>query len=179
MKALAVAVGMATVLCGGGVAQAQGVEDPAGPDPTMISLAHGSTVKLYWGETSMKGELLSVSADSVWLELEGSLRALPLGQVERIQVQRHRWDGKRVLAWNLIAGLGSTIGLSAACASIEDTDCGSFTLAWLATWGVVGGLTGMSIAGSSHADVGVDPEGLRRFTRFPQGLPESYLRSRR
>jgi hypothetical protein len=179
MKALAVVVGVAAILSGGGGVQAQGVAGAAGLDQTVVSLAHGSTVKLYWGETSMRGELLSVSADSVWLEQEGALRALPLGQVDRIQVQRHRWDGKRVLVWNLIAGLGSTIGLSAACASVEDTSCGSFTLSWLATWAVVGGLAGMNIAGSSHADVGVDPQGLRRFTRFPQGLPESYLRTRR
>lgn len=127
----------------------------------------------------MKGELLSVSADSVWFDVAGSFHSLPLAELERIRIQRHAWNARRVLVWNLVAGVGSAVALTMACESLEDTECGSFTLSWLGAWALIGGFSGASLAGSSHVDVPIDAVGLRGFTRFPQGMPEAYRRSRR
>lgn len=154
-------------------------QEPVGPDATVLSLARGSTTQIDWDRMSVRGELLGVSADSVWIEVAGALQALPLSGLERVRVQRHAWTARRVLVWSLVAGVGSTVALTFACQSVEDAECGGFTVAWLGAWALIGGLSGASLARSSHLDVPVEAEALRRFARFPQGLPERFRRSPR
>ena len=122
----------------------------------------------------LRGELLSVSRDSLWVLSSETVFAVPLADVQRLDIRVHNFNQGRMLKWNLVAGLGSAIALAAACNSVEGVDgCGGVFLAWSLTWGLVGGATGAFLAKSSHKEVHPSRDALRPFVRYPQGLPDA------
>ena len=141
--------------------------------PPPIELVMGREAKIDLGSGKFGGELLSVSADSLWVLSNGTTRGLALGDVRGVDVRMHKWGVGRVLTWNLLAGVGSAVALSLACDSVEDTDgCGNVFLGWTVAWGLVGGVTGYFLAKSSHREVTPSLPDLRPYVRYPQGLPD-------
>ena len=149
------------------------------PPPTELVMGREAKIDLASGKFG--GELLSVSADSLWVLSNGTARGLALGDVRGVDVRMHKWGAGRVLMWNLLAGVGSAVALSAACNSVgekeiweeETHECGGFVLGWSVLWGLVGGVSGYFLVKSSHRAVVPSLLDLRPYVRYPQGLPDT------
>ena len=122
---------------------------------------------------AVKGELLAVGAEQLWIKERDEVREVPLAGIEQVKVKRHDLDGKRGWAWALIGAVVTGAVLTASCASVEDTSCGSVPLAVAGTWLALGGVSAASLERSSKLEVrGPNWEVLKPYARFPQGLPE-------
>lgn len=144
---------------------------PAQPAPRI----HGIEVEVQ-SESGIRltGELLAVSQDSLWILLAwgGAVRPLPLAGVvvrplEGEQLRPQRW------AW--IGGFSTGFGMSIACNSYEpDASCFLLLPGFLMMWHLVG-LGAQIIMALDPADpLDPDPDNLRRFCRFPAGLPPGF-----
>jgi hypothetical protein len=140
--------------------------------PTELVL--GRTAKIKSATGGLEGELLSVSGDSLWVLSKSGVFGMALGEVQGVDVRMHNWTRKRALTWNLVAGLGSAIAMTAACSSVDDMEggCGTVFLSWSLTWALVGGIAGAALAAGSNRRVLPSHDALRPYVRYPQGLPD-------
>jgi len=122
----------------------------------------------------VRGELIAVGPDKMWVAGPGNVRAIPRGAVQEVRVQRHGLTRGKALRWVALGILVSTIVLSAACSSVEDADgCGTIAVPVGLTWGLIGVPSAMSLGNSSHLQVQpAQWDSLNGYARFPQGLPE-------
>lgn len=156
-----------TVVPGSGAGQSNPFRTTGSPPPDELTRGRIATVDLVAG--SVRGELLSVSVDSIWVLSDLRTVALPLRDVTAVKVRMHKWGWGRMLAWNLLAGLGSAAALSAACRSVEGTaSCGDVFLGWSLGWILIGGISGAFIATSSQRTLEPAAEALRPYVRLPQ-----------
>lgn len=141
--------------------------------PTELVMGRNAKIEVPSG--TLKGELLGVSGDSLWLIAQGATLGVPLREVSQLDVQVNKWGRSRVLTWNLVAGLGSALALTAACSSVEDVSggCGSVFVGWTLTWGLIGGIAGAFLASKSHKEIYPSSDALRPFVRYPQGVPDA------
>jgi hypothetical protein len=153
------------LLFGGSQAVGQSVND----------FMRGADVSLQLATLEMpvvRGELIAVSHDSIWLLGDAGLAAVPVGYVRGASLKQHSLDGKAGLIWTLVGGLVTSGALTAACASVEG-DCGAVFVVSMASWALVGGVSALSLEVSSRRrfktpDIGGQ---LRGYARFPQGVP--------
>lgn len=137
-----------------------------------MELVMGREAWIELDSTTLEGELMAVSSDSLWVLSFTTLVGVPLNSILGVDVRMHNWDTGRMLTWNLLAGVGSAFALSAACNSVDDTSgCGGVILSWTAIWGVVGGLAGIFMVKTSRREVAPTPLTLQPYVRYPQGLP--------
>jgi hypothetical protein len=124
-------------------------------------------------ETDVRGELLAVEEDRLWVRNEDELMDVPLPAVREVRVKQHDFDGGRAIKWALLGGVATGGALAGACSSVEGTEnCGVFGLIVAGAWLLVGILAAPSLEASSHLEIGLPrPEELRPFARLPQGLP--------
>jgi hypothetical protein len=142
--------------------------------PSELVMGRQGTIDLSSGK--MKGELLSVTSDSLWVLSEGGVSAHALRDVRRVDVRMHRWGARRVITWNLIAGLGSALALTAACNSVEGSgDCGAVFAYWSLGWALWGGLSGVALTSSAKRTVPPSAGALQPYVRYPQGPPPGGL----
>ena len=120
----------------------------------------------------LRGELIAVSADSIWLLNGSGLRAAPLGFVKGASLKRHNMNGQVGLVWTLVGGLVTGGLLTGACATVSE-GCGGVLAGTMLVWGVVGGVSAISMGISSRRSFSMPNIGekLRGYARFPQGLP--------
>jgi hypothetical protein len=158
------AVLLATALAGAGCASA----------PAKVPVVGRTvTVRMTEGDTRLKGELLFVDKDSLWLRGEDGVREVRLAGIRTVRVKQHSLDGKKAWTW---AGIGAAVtggGLAASCSSVEGADqCGVVGLVAAGLWVLVGALSAPSLERSSRIELTAPtPDGLRPFARLPQGLP--------
>ena len=129
--------------------------------------------------SSVSGELIAVSADSVWVLAHLGLVTMPLTQVDAVRVARHGFTAGKALLWSAVAGTISGVALTAACgAAGEGSDCAGVFPSVLVSWGIVGGIAAATVSGSAHQRLGrTEWEQLRPYARFPQGIPEQFPRT--
>lgn len=145
------------------------------PLPGERDLVHGREATLRVGGNDLKGELLAVTVDSLWLLTPGKdLRVLSLRLVEEVRVRRHALDADHALLWTGIGALVTGALLTAACTQVENAECGPIFPATIASWGILGGLFSWRIAVSSRHKLGPVESQVRPYVRFPQGLPEGF-----
>jgi hypothetical protein len=122
----------------------------------------------------VKGELLTVGPDRLWVREKSGVTEVPLPAVREVRVKRHGFGARRALTWALLGGLATGGVLTGACASVEGTgNCGTVGLAVVGVWLLVGALAAPSMESSSRIDLWKPTPGqLRPFARLPQGLPE-------
>ncbi len=155
---------LATALAGAGCASA----------PAKVPVVGRTvTVRMTEGDTRLKGELLFVDKDSLWLRGEDGVREVRLSGVRTVRVKQHSLDGKKAWAW---AGIGAAVtggGRAASCSSVEGSgNCGAVGLVTAGLWLAVGALSAPSLARSSRVELTAPtPDGLTPFARLPQGLP--------
>lgn len=166
---------VARLLLVGSHAEGQQVQPSPPANPIPMELVRGRTAEILFQGSSIEAELLAVGTDSVWIEQSGLPVGFSLAEVEKVRVKRHNWSRGRLLAWNLIGGLGSSLALYGACQSVSE-DCGGVFASMSLSWAIIGGISAVAIVNSSRATVPPNRDALRPFVRFPQGLPESYRR---
>ena len=122
--------------------------------------------------TPLTGELIAVSAESLWVLGDTGLGALPLGAVDRVSVRRHNFTAGRALAWALVGAAVTGGALSAACSSVEGAECGRVFPGVALSWVFWGGLAAASADASSKLRIDAARwDSLRAYARFPQGIP--------
>ncbi len=121
----------------------------------------------------VKGELLAVGSDRLWVRTKEGVRDVPLPTVRRIDVKRHGFGARKALTWAVVGAVVTGGALAGACASVEgDANCGIGLVA-AGIWLVTGALVAPSAERSSYFQVARPvPEELRPYARLPQGLPE-------
>ena len=129
-------------------------------------------------QSSVSGELIAVSADSVWVLAHLGLLTVPLAQVDAVRVTRHGFTAGKALLWSAVAGTISGLALAAACGAADEGDCAGVFPSVLLTWGIVGGISAATVSGSARLRLGrTEWERLRPYARFPQGIPEQFPRT--
>jgi hypothetical protein len=141
---------------------------------------YGRHAELKRDGDDVRGELLAVSPDSVWLMRESTVASYATSTLRGVNVRRHTLGMKRTLTTMAIAGAVFGGMMLSACNAYNampdegDTDCGDvFPVALLSFLG--GGVLYGAINEyqSKHHLLPRDTDRLRPFTRFPQGLPDS------
>jgi hypothetical protein len=119
----------------------------------------------------VKGELLVVEKDRLYVRAEDGVREIPLGSVREARVKRHGSGKSKAYTWSLIGGVVTGGALTAACSS-ESSDCGLVGLFTVGLWLGIGALCAPSFEKASRLDLYRPTiEQLRPFARLPQGLP--------
>lgn len=133
----------------------------------------------------VRGELLAVRGDSIWLLSVESRRvvALRLGDVSTATVRRHNMTARTGLIWGLAVGVLSGAGLTNACNQSQGSGCGEVLPMMVLGGLVLGGLSAISFEFSNRWRYEAPrADSLARFARFPQGPPitnlDSLLRGR-
>ena len=167
-------------------AQSGPASDPGlGPplDSRLLELTRGRLIRIdYGGLPPLEGELLAVDDRSMWLLSDGQTRNISFDGLSEIKVRQHGFGAKEVWTWIGIGAAVTGIGMTAACASLDDDttigprSCAVVFLATTLSWGIVGTLFSLNVVGSRWSEVPPVSEDLLRFSRFPQGLPEGYGR---
>ena len=129
-------------------------------------------VSLTFGQRArLKGELVAVSVDSLWVLANSALVSAPLARVVRVRVKRHSLGGGAALAWGIAGGVVTGGLLTAACSSVAD-DCGGVFAVMAVSWLVFTAIAAPSMESSSRIDFRRSQwQDLRAHARFPQGLP--------
>lgn len=127
----------------------------------------------------VRGELLAVAEGSVIVRAEDGIHEMAIPQIREVRVQRHSFDGKKGWTWTIVGALVSSVGLAAACSSVEENGSGNCAAMGLivgaAPWLLVGGLSARSLERSAFLSVDFrEGERLRAFARYPQGLPTGF-----
>jgi hypothetical protein len=120
--------------------------------------------------------LLAAGRDSIWVLSRGAAVAVPVRDVQKASIQRHSWPPKKGLLAGAIVGVVSGIGMAAAC-STESEGCGGVLVGFTLMGVIWGGVAAASL--SSSWQWRFEPpvaDSLRKFARFPQGLPPDALR---
>jgi hypothetical protein len=131
-------------------------------------MATGAFARLRLPGEEQSGELIAVEPEAFILESGGWPRLIPPQCVQRVELARFEGEKGPILAWG---GLGTLSTLSH----------GAFLVLTGPVW-----LVSMGIAAGAQASAGIleEPlskptpeamERLRKWARFPQGLPSGYL----
>jgi len=133
-------------------------------------------VALNDGGKDVKGELIAVGDDRIWIRDASGVLELPVSAVQSVHVARHSFSGGKALRWAAIGGLASAGALTAACQSVEGNEVGGCATAGLLVGGLIVGASALAVpsinASRWQSLYSPKPEALRPYARFPQGLPE-------
>jgi hypothetical protein len=123
-------------------------------------------------DNNVKGELIAVQADSIWILSDQKLIAMPLNKLKRIDIYRHKLTGRRFFWGSIIGGLASSTALTAACSTVSDGCIGVF-IGIGVVWTAVTAIAVPEINRASRLRM-MPPywhQDLNAYSRFPQGLP--------
>lgn len=157
------------VLCALSVVRAQGQQTP----PRSLIFGHDVRLELMGG-TSAAGELLGVTADSLRILVKArGPQTLALDRITELKIARHSFGWGKVWTWTAIGALVTGAGLTAACTSVEDAECGAVFPAVALSWGLAGGLYGAIIDAKRWQLTAPSPDAIRPYSRYPQGVPDT------
>lgn len=165
LSSIALVVGLILVLPASGSAQASLI--PVTGRTLQVRLLSGGDVS---------GELLEALHGRLLLRTPGSDREFNLQEVRSVRYQRHQWTTQKALTWVAIGAAVSGAGLTMACSSLENAECGGVFAGVAVSWAVVGGLLAVALGGSAWQDLPIFNDALRTYARFPQGAPEGFRR---
>lgn len=143
---------------------------------------YGRAVSMKAGTEAIRGELVAISADTIWVQQGDSLRPVVLAPSQRVDVQRHSFGLRRTVRWLGLTGLATAASLMIACNSYESSSEGggdnSACIAVLPATSLFFGVAGLIFGAgnqwsSVHRLAAADTARLRSFSRYPQGLPAS------
>jgi hypothetical protein len=122
---------------------------------------------------TVRGELLAVGPERLWVRESGKVAEVSLPAVRKVDVKRHSWDGRRAGLWSLFGGLLTGGAMTGACSAADSDNCGVVGLITLGSWLLVGLLARSSMESSSRVELPrPTADELRPFARFPQGWPD-------
>ena len=121
--------------------------------------------------SALKGELIAVRADSLWIRHDAGVRSMALGDLDRVRVRHHGFTFGKAMLIAAIGGLVTGGALTAACSSISD-DCGGVFVGMMTSWLAIGAIAGAASSGSAYRSLEpLSYEALQPYARYPQGLP--------
>jgi hypothetical protein len=124
-------------------------------------------------DSSVKGELLAVGPEHVWVLARDGVRGVPFAEIEQVRVRLHGLGGGKSWAWTALGAVATGAALAVACASADNDSCGKVFGVTVGAWAALGAPSAKSLEKSSRLLVGgPDFTSLRPYARFPQGLPE-------
>jgi hypothetical protein len=124
-------------------------------------------------DSSVKGELLAVGPEHVWVLARDGVRGVPFAEIEQVRVPLHGLGGGKSWGWTAIGALATGVALTAACAAADNDGCGKVFGITVGAWAALGVPSAASLEKSGRLFVhGPDFTPLRPYARFPQGLPE-------
>jgi hypothetical protein len=150
----------------------------AGGCATRSPEAYGRAVTLVpiaSGAPKVKGELLAVDQERVWVRTKEGVRDFPPASIREVRVRRHNLTGRWAVRWGLVGGLVSGVVLTASCSSVEGNDaggCAGFGAGAAAVWALVGFLAAPSLEASSQLSLDPESARLKPYARLPAGLPK-------
>lgn len=115
-------------------------------------------------ESGVRGELIAASEDSLWvLPLDGSLRSVSRSAASRVRLSRFDANWGYLATWTTLGTLSSI-------------SHGVWLVISAPVWMIGGSLATRS---QSYKPILEDPDtrALRRYARFPQGLPPNVSRT--
>ncbi len=120
---------------------------------------------------SVKGELIAVRADSLWIRQDAGVRSMALGDLDRVRVRHHGFTFGKAMLIAAIGGLVTGGAMTAACSSVSD-DCGGVFVDMMVPWLAIGAIAGAASSGSAYRSLEpLSYEALQPYARYPQGLP--------
>ena len=132
---------------------------------------HGARAKVQVGSTIRHdGEMIAVSSDSVWVKVANTVLGVPMSSVTKIYVERqpNARSTKKLMIFGLVTG----VVMTASCLSLEDTtSCPMALIGSLAASGLVALISNVGMDHIRFTSIPLDPDQLRPWARFPQGLP--------
>lgn len=145
--------------------------------PKSVSIAGRQvTVERNGDAPRVKGELLVVQEDRLWIGTRDGVTEVPLATVRKVRVKRHSSDARQALTWAVVGGLLTGGAMAGACASVDGNGggtCATVGLVLGGLWLAVGALAAPSMESSSYLDLRKPaPDELWPYSRLPQGLPE-------
>jgi hypothetical protein len=134
----------------------------------------GTEVRLTTDAREVRGELLAVGSDSLWIQTDSLTVALARLDLRTVRYRRHSFGRRRAHTIGFGISGATTLGIAMACSSTENANCGGVAVGWLA---VTSALTLVSGALANGADWQTLPpeqwDQLGAHARFPQGLPRT------
>ena len=129
------------------------------------------------GRVTYTGELLAVSADSLWITQPSDNVGIPLGEVRRVYVKIGHLTWGDGVAYGAGVGLAAGVALMSACYEAEGMGCEAVLPVVAASGLLWGAIAGLSYEASSHRRFTRQQwQALRAYARFPHGLPDSVPR---
>jgi hypothetical protein len=124
---------------------------------------------------TVKGELLAVDSNQVWLLVDQRNTTVSRTSVTGVKVRAHQFGGKRGFLAGLVGGIVTSIGMSIACRAAEDSSgCGTFVAAWGGIWLLVTAISAAFMEGNSWDTLPPsDWSRIAAYARYPQGVPPS------
>lgn len=142
---------------------------------------YGREVRVHDAQNQIRGELIAVASDTLWVLQGSTLRHVVLSTQHKIVVRRHNFTAERTMRWMLPAGAGTGAALLVACRSYERSEDGNVdagcvehvagTMLSFAAAGLIFG--GINAYTAVHRLTPADSVRLRAYSRYPQGLPEA------
>lgn len=137
---------------------------------------HGATVRVYAESETVRGELLAVNAETLWIAKQdpGTTTVpmpLPLSTVSRVVVHRTDTPISSFVLRGVGFGVMTGLGMYAACSSVSE-GCGAVIGFSIAVPTILSLLAGAMISSARDVNITeVTPESLAPYARWPQGLP--------
>jgi hypothetical protein len=125
------------------------------------------------GAQRTQGELIEATPERLVLLGRNRTLEIPLPEVREVRVLRAgSLDRKKAVRWSLIGGLLTSAALMFSCSAADGDECGAVGAAVAGSWLVIGGLSTLGADGPNRRVIPATAwEDLRRYARFPQGLP--------
>ena len=121
--------------------------------------------------SALKGELIAVRADSLWIRQDAGVRSMALGDLDRVRVRHHGFTFGKAMLIAAVGGLVTGVAMTAACSSVAD-DCGGVFVGMMVPWLAIGAIAGAASSGSAYRSLEpLSYEVLQPYARYPQGLP--------
>jgi len=143
---------------------------------------YGRDVTVHVVGEPVRGELIAVTADTIWVLQPSMLRPVAVRDQRRVDATRHSFGLRRTMRWMVTAGIATGAALFISCNSYESSgdgtgDTGGCLLVipgTTAVFAAAGFLLGS--LNERHTKLRVSPAEtarLRPLSRYPQGLPDS------
>ncbi len=128
-------------------------------------------IKTFDNET-LKGEMISVAGDTLWILAEKEFVPYRLDDLRQIDIYRNKLTGRKFFIRSMIGGIASAAVMTAACESVSD-GCGGVFVSITAIWAAVTGGAAYGVDKVSRLRVTppYNAERMNLHSRFPQGIP--------
>jgi hypothetical protein len=122
-------------------------------------------------QSSIRGELIGVQADTLWIMRGTSLNGISFADIRQVDVQTTKIQPSTFMTYSLIGGLVTSGALTLACNSVT-SGCGGLFIASLGVWTGFSVLALPELNRQSRIRLGNHFHTLQPYARFPHAWPD-------